>query len=289
MLHDQPTADRTHPAATATHPLLAAVDLGSNSFRLVIAEVLSNAAGHQIRVVDQIKESVRLGAGLDHQQELSAAARQRALDALSRFAERLRHFDGDSVRAVATNTFRVARNADAFLVQASDALGFPIEVIAGREEARLIYLGASHSLPTDQQRRLVVDIGGGSTECIVGVDYEPLRRESFGVGCVAATRAFFADGAITRSALRKARLHCEERMAGEVRAFRRLGWSYAIGTSGSAKALVQVAMANLGTSQLTPEVLDRIEALVLAPARPTHSSSRASSPTGPPCSPAAWR
>ena len=251
-----------HAGATA-RPLLAAIDLGSNSFRLVIAEVQSNSAGHHLRMLDQIKEPVRLGAGLDQRRELTEAAQQRAIEALSRLAERIRHFDAVNVRAVATNTFRVARNAKAFLDRASTALGFPIEVIAGREEARLIYAGASRALPVDGRRRLVVDIGGGSTECIVGRDHEPLRRESLEIGCVSVTRDYFAEGAITKSSLRRARIHCAERLAGEVRGFRRLGWDYAIGTSGSAKALVQIAAAQSGSASLTAQALKRIESLLL--------------------------
>ncbi|MGE0312081.1 MAG: exopolyphosphatase [Lautropia sp.] len=251
------------PSGATARPLIAAVDLGSNSFRLLIAEVEANSAGHHLRLLDQIKESVRLGAGLDQRRELGESAQQRAIEALARLAERIRHFDPANVRAVATNTFRVARNAQAFLERASAALGFPIEVIAGREEARLIYVGASHALPVDGRRRLVVDIGGGSTECIIGVDHEPLRRESLDIGCVSVTREFFASGAITRGALRRARIHCAERLAGEVRAFRRLGWHYSVGTSGSAKALIQIATMNFGVAELTTPTLRRIENLLL--------------------------
>lgn len=242
---------------------LAAVDLGSNSFRLLIVEVHDSTAGQQMRLLDQIKETVRLGAGLDHHRDLSPDAQQRALKTLGRFSERLQGLDDDAVRAVATNTFRVARNIDAFLREASAALGYPIEVIAGREEARLIYLGASHTLPLDHQMRLIVDIGGGSTECIVGADHEPKRRESFQMGCVSLTQAFFADGAITRSAMRKAQLHCGELLAAQVRAFRRLGWTYAVGTSGTAKSLWQVGAAEFGHPEITRESLSKLEAMAL--------------------------
>ena len=243
--------------------LLAAVDLGSNSFRLVIAGVEGGPGGHQLRVVDQIKETVRLGSGLDRRQELSQPAQQRALDALSRLAERIRDFEHDRVRAVATNTFRVARNAAAFLEQASRTLGYPIEVIAGREEARLIYLGASQDLPVDGKRRMLVDIGGGSTECIIGVDFEPLRRESLQMGCVSITRDFFADGRVNRQTLRAARIHCAERIAAEVRAFRRLGWEYAVGTSGTAKSLASISDAMGGSPILTQSALAEIEKAIL--------------------------
>jgi len=242
---------------------LASVDLGSNSFRLLIVEVDESSAGQQMRLLDEIKEGVRLGAGLDQHRELSLVARQRALEALRRFSERLRGLEADSVRAVATNTVRVARNGEAFLREAGKALGYPIEVIAGREEARLIYLGAAHSLPQDHQLRLIVDIGGGSTECIIGADHEPKRRESFQMGCVALTQDFFADGRITRGAFRKARLQCGEMLAAQVQTFRGLGWRYAVGTSGTAKALWQVGAAEFGHQQITRESLAQMEAMAL--------------------------
>jgi exopolyphosphatase/guanosine-5'-triphosphate,3'-diphosphate pyrophosphatase len=251
------------PPSPAVRRQLASVDLGSNSFRLLVVDVEPSSAGEQLRLVDQIKETVRLGAGLDHDQVLSLPARQRALETLARFGERLQGFDPDSVRAVATNTFRVARNSEQFLRKASAALGFPIEVIAGREEARLIYLGASHSLPLDHRPRLIVDIGGGSTECIVGVGHEPKRRESFQMGCVSLTQSYFRDGRLTRGAMRKARLHCGELLAGQVRAFRRLGWDEAVGTSGTAKSLWQVGAAEFGFEAITPASLAKLEAMAL--------------------------
>lgn len=246
-------------SAVSLRKPLAAVDLGSNSFRLLIAEVDQSSAGPQLRILDQIKEVVRLGAGLDKDLELSEDARQRALQALGRFAERLQGLELDAFRAVATNTFRVARNIDAFLKEASAVLGRPIEVVAGREEARLIYVGAAHSLPLDHQLRLVVDIGGGSTECVIGVDDAVRRRESLQIGCVSLTKLFFGQGRITRGAMRKARLHCGERLAGHVRGFQRIGWQYAIGTSGTAKALLQLVGANFGHTAITREGLSRLE------------------------------
>ena len=143
---------------------MAAVDLGSNSFRLLIGRVRQSSLGAQILPLDILKETVRLAAGLQADGHLDAASQQRALLALHRFAERLRSFGPNRVRVVATNTLRVAANAKHFLNGAEAALGFPIEVISGVEEARLIYEGAAHDLPRDGQQRLVVDIGGGSTE-----------------------------------------------------------------------------------------------------------------------------
>ena len=150
--------------------LLAAVDLGSNSFRLLIGRVENSPLGELVLPLDGVKQTVRLAGGLREDGSLDAASRQRALLALAMFGERLRSFAPEAVRAVATNTLRVASNAAQFLATAEAALGFPIEVVSGLEEARLIYLGAAHELPRDGVPRLVVDIGGGSTECIVGTD-----------------------------------------------------------------------------------------------------------------------
>ena len=180
------------------YDLIAAVDLGSNSFRLQVGRVIDD----QIYPLDALKEPVRLASGLTADKRLDAASQQRALDALSRFGERLRGFDPEAVRAVATNALRVAKNALEFLPLAEQALGFPIEIIAGREEARLIYLGAVHSLPAAQHKRLVVDIGGGSTEFIIGRRVDPQLMESLYMGCVSYTLRFFPDGLIDKKRLR---------------------------------------------------------------------------------------
>jgi len=183
-------------------PTLAAVDLGSNSFRLEIGRV----QGSQIYPLDTWKDTVRFGAGLDADGNIKPESQARALAALARFGERLRGWPSNAVRAVATNTLRVARNAGAFLPEAEKTLGFPIEIVSGREEARLIYLGVSHTLPLSNAPRLVVDIGGGSTEFIIGRGFEPQRVESLKLGCVGFSMRYFAGGKVTRSALRKAEL-----------------------------------------------------------------------------------
>ncbi len=239
--------------------LLAAVDLGSNSFRLLIGRVEPSAAGVQIRPLDSLKEAVRLAAGLSESGELDLPSQRRAVEALSRFGERLRSFSPDAVRAVATNTLRVAHNARHVLGTAEAALGFPIEVISGREEARLIYLGAAHAMPTDGADRLVVDIGGGSTECIVGRDYQSDLLESAPVGCVTLSRRFFPDGAVDRDTFEHACYAARDALAPIALAYRRRGWRYAVGTSGTAKALLQAVQANLGR-----EVLDRAGLAALA-------------------------
>jgi exopolyphosphatase/guanosine-5'-triphosphate,3'-diphosphate pyrophosphatase len=159
---------------------LAAVDLGSNSFRLEIGRVEGSLIVRQ----DYWKETVRLAAGIDDNQRLTKKAIAAACECLARMNERLRGFGSGQVRAVGTQTLRAARNVSEFLLEAQAALGYPIEIIAGREEARLVFEGCMHTLPTSNARRLVVDIGGASTELIVGQNFTAERAESFKIGCV---------------------------------------------------------------------------------------------------------
>lgn len=222
------------------YELIAAVDLGSNSFRLQVGRIV----GNQIYPLDGLKESVRLAAGLTADKHLDTAAQQRGVDALARFAERLRNFDQGAVRAVATNTLRVAKNAEQFLEKAETALGFPIEVIAGREEARLIYLGVAHTLANPQTRQLVVDIGGGSTEFIIGQNIDPIRLESLYMGCVSFSLRFFPDGRVDKRSFREAELAARRELQAIVHNFRESGWDEAIGSSGTAKAIVDLLELN---------------------------------------------
>jgi exopolyphosphatase/guanosine-5'-triphosphate,3'-diphosphate pyrophosphatase len=223
---------------------VAGVDLGSSSFRMVICRVEELDGHKQIYVIDSLREPVRLGAGLKADKTLDADSQLRAINALMRFGERLRSFSAEQVRAVATNAVRVARNAPAFLLKAEEALGFPIEVIAGQEEARLVYCGVSHLLPTGQGRRLVVDIGGGSTEFIIGEDYEPLAMESLYMGCVSWTQKFFPEGEVTAKAMKEAILSARKEVAVLRRDFFELGWTHAVGSSGTARAIAELHRAN---------------------------------------------
>jgi exopolyphosphatase/guanosine-5'-triphosphate,3'-diphosphate pyrophosphatase len=219
---------------------VAAVDLGSNSFRLQVGRVVDN----QIYTLDSMKEPVRLASGLMPDKRLDVAAQARALDALRRFGERLGGLDRGAVRAVATNTLRIAKNAFEFLPQAEEALGFPIEVIAGREEARLIYIGASHSLPSAAHKRLVIDIGGGSTEFIIGKRHDPQLMESLYMGCVSYTLRFFPDRRIDRKRLREAQVAAAKEIELIAADYQRLGWKEAVGSSGSARAIADVLELN---------------------------------------------
>jgi len=219
---------------------LAAIDLGSNSFHLQVGRV----EGEQLFYLDALKESVRLAAGLTEDKILDAAAQKRALSCLTRFGERLKGMPAGAVRAVGTSALRVAKNAPEFLDKARQALGFDIDIVAGREEARLIYLGVSHSPPLTQTPRLVVDIGGGSTECILGVGYEPRERESLRMGCVGYNKQFFATGRLDKAAFADAENTARVEIRAVASAFRAGAWEEAVGSSGTAKALGEICLQN---------------------------------------------
>ncbi|MEZ5614468.1 MAG: exopolyphosphatase [Rhodocyclaceae bacterium] len=242
------------------YELVAAVDLGSNSFRLQVGRVVDD----QIYPLDALKEPVRLAAGLTAQKILDGPSQLRALEALRRFGERLRGFDAGAVRAVATNALRVAKNAPQFLAQAEAALGFPIEIIAGREEARLIYLGVAHTLPNPHTQQLVVDIGGGSTEFIIGRDIEPIELESLYMGCVGFSLLHFPRGRIEKSGMKAAELAARKELQAIVRQYKKSGWEQAVGSSGTAKALSDILEMNgLSEGGITRDGLERLRGILL--------------------------
>ncbi|MDD5329349.1 MAG: exopolyphosphatase [Sulfuricella sp.] len=239
---------------------VAAVDLGSNSFRLQVARVEED----QLYPLDSLKDTVRLAAGLTADKYLDEDACNRAIACLSCFGERLRGLPRDAVRVVGTNTFRVAKNSTELLQQAEAALGFPIEIIAGREEARLIYLGVSHSLPASSKKRLVVDIGGGSTEFIIGAGFKPQQMESLYMGCVSYSRRFFEDGRITRGTLQRAELAARIEVQAIASEFQSYHWQEAVGSSGTAKALAEILQLNgYSDNGITPAGLDKLRAAIL--------------------------
>ena len=219
---------------------LGAVDLGSNSFHLTVGRV----EGDQIYPLDSLKEAVRLGGGVTRDKELTPQVQERALATLKAFSERLAGMPRQAVRAVGTNALRVAKNAKPFLREAEKTLGFPIEVISGREEARLIYLGVAHSLPLSPENRLVVDIGGGSTEFIVGSGLKPKAVESLYMGCVSYTDRFFGDGRIGKKAMEAAELAAREEVEAIAARFERVGWQESVGSSGTARSLAEVIARN---------------------------------------------
>lgn len=220
--------------------LLAALDLGSNSFRL---EIGAYRAGH-IERVEYLKEMVRQGAGLDAQHLLSHDAMVRGWDCLARFAERLHGFTPPQVRAVATQTLREARNREDFLEPAQQILGFPIEVVSGQEEGRLIYQGVSRLLPQSDETRLVVDIGGRSTELVLGQRYTPLQVESYHVGSVSWALRYFPDGIISTKAMATAQVAAVAVLDEAIHTFAPGGWDTAYGSSGTVGAVAEVLAAN---------------------------------------------
>ena len=242
---------------------IAAVDLGSNSFRLEVGRVVDD----QIYTLDSLKESVRLASGLQPDKSLDRASQERALDALSRFGERIRGLPPEAVRAVATNALRVAKNATPFLREAEAALGFPIEIIAGREEARLIYIGAVHSLPASDAQRLVFDIGGGSTEFIIGDGMKPLCLESLFMGCVSYSLRYFPDGHIDRKRMNEAQMAAAKEVSLIAHTYQKTGWREAIGSSGTAKAIAEILEQNdlnpNGSPGITRRGLDQLCALMI--------------------------
>jgi exopolyphosphatase/guanosine-5'-triphosphate,3'-diphosphate pyrophosphatase len=236
---------------------LAAVDLGSNSFHLQVGRVVDD----QIYLLDNLRDSIRLGAGLTRDRRIDQATQARALEALARFGERLRGFPRAAVRAVGTSALRTAKNAKAFLAEAETTLGFPIEVIFGREEARLIYLGVAHSLAPSAERRLVIDIGGGSTEFIIGTGLEPELMESIAMGCVSYSLRFFPEGRLEKSCFKRAELAAANELQPIVDAYRRAGWKHAVGSSGTAKSLASILrQSGLSEQGISAAALDKLRA-----------------------------
>ncbi|MCY4755603.1 Ppx/GppA phosphatase family protein [Pelomonas aquatica] len=232
-------------------PIWASIDIGSNSFRLELARM----SGERYQRLSYVKESVRLGAGLDAQGMLTEAAMERGLACLKGFGEQLGGIPPRHVRAVATQTLREARNRNAFLARAQAVLGHPVEVISGREEARLIFAGVARLQPSARPR-LVIDIGGRSTEMILGSGRRPLLAESFGVGSVGLSLRFFADGRYTEEAFRAAQVAAGAELEEALTLFRPELWQEALGSSGTVGAVSQILAASGRTDgRITPAAL----------------------------------
>ena len=241
--------------------LLAAIDMGSNSFHLAIARVDHG----EVKKVASMSEKVQLAAGLDENKNLTEAAQQRGLACLSRFVGRLGSVQPNRLRIVATNALRQAKNGHEFIQKAAEILPKHIEIIAGREEARLIYLGVSHTM-VNSGRRLVIDIGGGSTELIIGEEFEPIHTESLQMGCVAFTKAFFVDGEINQKSFDKAVVAARKELSGLANTYKAAGWDTVVGSSGTIKACRQITV-NMGWSnekeELTRDGLDKLKEKLL--------------------------
>lgn len=238
----QQIAQSIHESGLSPSELLGAIDLGSNSFHLAIARLDHD----EIRRIGSISEKVQLAAGLDEHNYLSEEAMQRGLECLKRFLPHVSEIHPERLRIVATNALRKAVNAGEFIRRANAFLPKPIEVIAGREEARLIYLGVSHS-NASTDKRLVIDIGGGSTEFIIGQGFEPIEMESLQMGCVSFTKKFFADGKITQKAFEGAMTATKTELLSIAKRYKKTGWDNAIASSGTAKAC-KLVLEELGWS-----------------------------------------
>lgn len=269
---DAPTDPSTlNGSANADEPI-AAVDLGSNSFHMVLARVVHD----DIQVTDRQKSTVRLAAGLDEQGYLTEDAQERALECLARFGEMLRNLPPGQVRAVGTNTLRKARNRREFLERAAKKLGHRVEVISGAEEARLVYLGVSHAVgqasvgeeAPGEARRLVVDIGGSSTECVIGAGLEPILTDSLYMGCVSWSLRFFEEEKLTLKRFRKARLAALRELEPILHRYRGLGWRDAVGSSGTIRSIAVILRTNEWTDgPITLEGLERLEETLVAAGR----------------------
>ena len=218
---------------------VAAIDLGSNSFHMIVCRLEND----KLRTIDRLKEMVRLASGLDDENNISDEVQTRALACLQRFGERIRDFPAGSVRIVGTNTLRMAKNSQAFILKAEQALGHPIDIIAGVEEARLIYQGVANSLGSNAKSRLVMDIGGGSTEYIIGIDDTPQTKESINMGCVTVSNLFFKHGKISKKAFKKAVIFAQQKLAPFQWQFNHHHWDEAIGASGSLRCIHKVLIA----------------------------------------------
>lgn len=234
------TKELTMPDFLADNELMAAIDIGSNSFHLAIARLDHG----EVRKLASMSEKVQLAAGLDKNNYLSETAQQRGLDCLNRFVGRLDAVSPKRLRIVATNALRQAKNANEFIQKANKILPKPIEIIAGREEARLIYLGVSHT-NASTDKRLVIDIGGGSTEFIIGEGFQPLLTESLQMGCVAYTKNYFSQGEINEKAFDKAIFSARKEVLAISRAYQKMGWDSVTGSSGTIKSVNQI-LVNLG-------------------------------------------
>mgnify|MGYP000193822043 CR=1 FL=1 len=219
---------------------VAAIDLGSNSFHMIVCK-LENG---KLRTLDKLKEMVRLASGLDNEKNLNAETQSRALDCLERFGQRIENFPAGSVRIVGTNTLRTAKNSQEFIAKAEKALGHPIDIIAGIEEARLIYQGVANSLGSNADYRFVMDIGGGSTEYIIGIDDIAHTKESLHMGCVTVSNLFFPKGVISKKAFKKAVLYSQQKLEPHHQAFNSQRWDEAIGASGSIRCIHKVLIAS---------------------------------------------
>ena len=237
----------------------AAIDLGSNSFHMVIAAVTDG----RIQIIDRLKDVVRLGAGLDNKNRLDDATSERAIECLQKFGQRIKDIPSRNVRAVGTNTLRQAKNSNAFLKKARQALGHPVEIISGREEGRLIFSGVSYSNFSDSEKRLVIDIGGGSTELAIGKGNQAQLIESLYMGCVNMTSKYFPEGEISTKKMRKAILFARQELESIELVYKRTGWDTVFGSSGTIQTIRDLARNSGDDPAIRDEGLDKLKDAVI--------------------------
>lgn len=242
---------------------IAAIDLGSNSFHMIVARIVNGS----IQVLSRLKRKVRLAAGLDENGVLDQAAISRGVDCLALFAERLQGFKAENVNVVGTYTLRSAVNNQEFLRQAQVVFPYPIRIISGEAEAEMIYAGVSHTQP-EQARKLVIDIGGGSTEMIIGEGFTPLLVNSRNMGCVSFAKQFFVNGEISEQNFNRARQTALERVRDLSEQYRQLGWKHVLGSSGTIKTVHQVIMANIDNDGII--TAGRLDHLIERTLKATH-------------------
>ncbi|WP_286269870.1 Ppx/GppA phosphatase family protein [Thalassotalea hakodatensis] len=249
----------THNVHTQHEQYLAALDIGSNSFHFVLARHVNQ----QIQILHAEKYRVQLAQGLDNTFTLSSKAIARGINALEKLATSSQHITPDNFRAVATYTLRQATNAEQFLTAAKRIFPFTIEIISGHEEARLIYQGVAHHRQTNEQQ-LVIDIGGGSTECIIGQAYQIKTLDSLQLGCVSYQQAFFSDHVISQQAFERAIRSASHQVDSIIKRFANTGWQHAIGTSGTIKAIAKIINAEQEISrEITLEDVENLKATLL--------------------------
>ncbi len=243
------------------NPVFAAIDLGSNSFHMMIAE----PEGDSIRKIDSLRMPTRLGAGLDKNKRLTPETEKLALEAMAQYAERLRDVPRKNIRIVGTNTLRRARNREHFMRESARLMGKPIEIISGREEARLIYSAVSHTFPDNQRQRLVIDIGGGSTEMVVGKGFNATLMESVNMGCVSYTKLYLGESKkLTAASLKIATLEAQLELQPLMMAYKQIGWDEVIGCSGTIKATARMlSELSLTDGTITREGLSKLIKLMI--------------------------
>ena len=247
-------------SAKSQKETLVALDLGSNSFHLIIAK----KEGNTFKIIDKYKETIGLAAGLNKQNELSPEAQQKALSCASKIAGKINASNPDLIKIVGTSTFRLTRNSCNFLDSLQSRLNHKVNVISGAEEARLIFLGVTWALKDCKKRRLVIDIGGGSTEIIVGDAMNPIQLDSLHLGCINQSKLFFPDGETSASDFSKAFLKAEQEIRPVTHNFKRLGWDEAIGCSGTIIAIERIVTANGWTKQyITKDSLEKLIHLLI--------------------------